>query len=299
VSSRSTILGLVAGVLLGPIALAQQDFSSVEVQTIPVAEDLYMLVGAGGNMSLSVGSDGAFLVDDEYAPMSAKILAAIHRVTDSDVKFIVNTHWHGDHTGGNENMSKQGAIIVAQENVRMRLSTEQFQQILDRRTPPSPPAALPVVTFQDQINFHWNGNLIRVFHVPNAHTDGDSVVYYTNANVIHMADVFFNGMYPFIDVSSDGSLDGIIAAGERVLAMTNPDTKLIPGHGPLATPDDLRTYLDVLRQARQRIQSLIDQGRSEDEVVAADPTRQWDRQWGAGFMNPESFTRLAYRSLSR
>jgi glyoxylase-like metal-dependent hydrolase (beta-lactamase superfamily II) len=301
VTNLSTRLLLAATVLsMGP-ALAQQDFSAVQIETTKVADDLYMLVGSGGNLSLSVGSDGAFLVDDQFAPLSDKILAAIAAVTDGSVKFLVNTHFHGDHTGGNENIGRTGAIIVAHENVRARMSTDQFRAIFDQAIPASPAAALPVVTFPEQINFHWNGTEIVAFHVPNAHTDGDSVIAYPQKNVIHMGDVFFNGAYPFVDVSSDGSLDGYISAVERVLALPflNAQTKIIPGHGALATPADLRTFLGVLNTAKQRIQSAIDRGLSEDQAVAANLMAEYDASWGGGFMNPETFVRLSYQSLSR
>ena len=296
---RNLSLVVILG-LAGPLH-AQQDFSKVRIEVTPVADGLYMLTGAGGNMSLSVGADGAFLVDDQYAPLTEKILAAIAEITSENVRFVVNTHWHGDHTGGNENLGKAGAILVAHDNVRVRMSTEQFQEVFNRSTPASPPIALPIVTFDFRLIFHWNGHEIHAFHVPNAHTDGDAVINYANSNVFHMGDVFFNGLYPFIDVSSGGTIDGIIAAVERVLNYPplNSETKFIPGHGPLAGPDELRTYLDLLRTVRERIQSMIDDGMSEDQVVAANPTREYDAEWGGGFMNPETFTRLAYQSLER
>jgi len=298
-SKLSKVVIVLAGMLvLGPV-VAQQDFSTVQIQTTKVADNLYMLVGAGGNLSLSVGDDGAFLVDDQYAPLSDKILAAIAKVTDADVRFLINTHVHGDHTGGNENIGRTGAIIVAHENVRARMSTDQFVAIFNSTVPASPPGALPVVTFADQINFHWNGTEIVVFHVPNAHTDGDAIVMYPAKNVIQMGDIFFNGAYPYVDVSSNGSLDGYIAAVERVLALPflNAQTKIIPGHGPLGTPADLRTFLAVLKTARERIQSAIDRGLSEDQAVAAKLMSEYDEKWGGGFMKPENFVRLSYQSL--
>jgi len=289
------------GSLMGlSVAYGQQDFSQVQIERTQVAEGLYMLVGAGGNLSLSVGSDGAFLVDDQYAPMSDKILAAIAEVTDQDISFLVNTHFHGDHTGGNENIGETGALIVAHENVRQRMSADQFRAAFNQTVPASPVSALPVVTFSDEINFYWNDTEVRIFHVDNAHTDGDAIVTYPEKNVVHMGDVFFNGLYPFIDVSSEGTLDGYIRAVSQVLRLPfiNSDTKIIPGHGPLASPSDLENYLNVLMTARDRIGALVNQGLSEDQVVAQDPISEYHDAWGWMFISGEMFTRLAYQSLS-
>lgn len=289
-----------AALLCAAHALAQeQDFSKVEIRTIPLANGLYMLMGEGGNMALSTGPDGSVLVDTEYAPLNAKINAAVRAAGGGDIKFVINTHWHGDHTGGNEPLGKAGALIVGHDNVRVRMSTEQFMAAFNQRIPPSPAAALPTVTFPSRATFHWNGNTVNVFHVENAHTDGDSIVHFTNLNVVHTGDTFVKDQFPFIDVSSKGSLNGFIAASEAVLAMTNADTKIIPGHGELATRADYQRFHDMLVKVRANIKTLIDQGKSEDEVVAAKPTAEFDAAWGKGFMNGESFTRYAYQSLKR
>jgi glyoxylase-like metal-dependent hydrolase (beta-lactamase superfamily II) len=278
-------------------ALAQQDFSKVEVKAERVAEGLYMLTGSGGNMGLSVGKSGTYLIDDQYAPLSERILAAIRAITPDPVRFVVNTHWHGDHTGGNENMGKAGALLVAHENVRVRMSKEHFMAAFGRKVPPSPEAALPVVTFTDAVTFHWNGDEIRVYHVPPAHTDGDSIVHFVRADVVHMGDVFFNGGYPFVDTSSGGRVDGVIAAADRVLAGTSGTTRIIPGHGPLATRADLQAYRDVVKTLRDRIAKLKAEGKSRDEVIAAKPTADHDAKWGGGFMKGDTFTGLVYDSL--
>jgi glyoxylase-like metal-dependent hydrolase (beta-lactamase superfamily II) len=295
---RLNVAALIMASLAVPV-WAQQDFSTIEIETIPVADGVYMLVGAGGNIGLSVGDDGAFVVDDQYAPLSDKIMAAIAAVTDADVEFLVNTHFHGDHTGGNEAFGATGAVIVAHENVRARMSTDQFREIFNQPIPASPAGALPIVTFSDEMTFHWNGDTIRAIHVAPAHTDGDTILYFQDANVIHMGDNFFNGLYPFIDVSSGGDINGIIAAGYRALAIANEDTDIIPGHGPLSDAAGLAVWLEMLKVTRVSMQSLIDKGLSEDEAVAARPTAEFDGQYGGGFMNPENFNRLLYQSLSR
>ncbi len=295
---RLNVAALVIANLAAPV-WAQQDFSTVEIETVPVADGVYMLVGSGGNIGLSVGEDGAFVIDDQFAPLSEKIMAAIAAVTDADVKFLVNTHFHGDHVGGNEAFGAAGAVIIAHENVRARMSTDQFREIFNQPIPASPVGALPIVTFSDEMTFHWNGDTIRAIHVAPAHTDGDTILYFQNANVIHMGDTFFNGFYPFIDVSSDGDIDGIIAAGYRALAIANEDTAIIPGHGPLSDAAGLAAWLEMLKVTRVSMQSLIDQGLSEDEAVAARPTAESDEQYGGGFMNPENYNRLLYQSLIR
>jgi len=278
---------------------AQQDFSQVQIETVEVADGIYMLIGAGGNIGLSVGDDGAFVIDDQYAPLSDKIMAAIDAVTDADVNFLVNTHYHGDHTGGNEAFGAAGAIIVAHDNVRARMSTDQFRAIFNQEIPASAPGALPIVTFSDEMTFHWNGDTIRVIHVPSAHTDGDSILYFENANVIHMGDTFFLGCYPFIDVGSGGDIDGIIGSGYRALAIADENTAIIPGHGPVSDAAGLANWLDVIKVTRMNMQSLVEQGMSEDEALAARPTAEFDDAYGSGcFMTPEVYTRLLYQSVS-
>ena len=294
---RLGVTALILASLAVPV-WAQQDFSAVEIETIQVSGNVYMLVGAGGNIGLSVGEDGAFIIDDQYAPLSDKIMAAIADLTDADVKFLVNTHYHGDHTGGNEAFGEAGALIFAHDNVRARMSTDQFRAIFDQSIPASPAGALPIVTFSDEMTFNWNGDAIRAIHVAPAHTDGDSILYFHDANVIHMGDTFFNGFYPFIDVGSGGDINGIIGAGYRALSIANDDTAIIPGHGPVSDAAGLAAWLDMLKVTRVSMQSLIDRGMSEDEALAARPTAEFDEQYGGGFMNRENYNRLLYQSLS-
>src|SRR5713226_4768141 len=206
-----------AAALIAPLAFAQQDFSKVEIQTEKLADTVYMMTGAGGNLGLSVGEDAVFVIDDQFAPLTPKIQAAITKLTDKPVKFLLNTHWHFDHTGGNENLGKAGVLIFAHENVRKRMSAEGFIEFLGMKTKPEPEIALPVVTFTRDLSFHLNGDDIEVHHVPRAHTDGDSIVQFRKSNVVHMGDTFFNKLYPFIDTSSGGSVAGVIAAVDRIL----------------------------------------------------------------------------------
>ena len=286
------VVGISAAAATG--SLAQQDMSDVQIETIQVADGIYMLVGQGGNIGLSIGDDGPFVIDDQFAPLTEKIQAAIATVTDGTVRFVLNTHWHGDHTGGNENFGKAGAMIVAHENVRRRLNPSEFRDVMGR-TQQAPPEALPVVTFSDAVNLYWNGENIRVFHVEKAHTDGDAIIYFSNANVVHMGDNFFKGRYPFIDVDSGGGIDGMIAADDRVLAMVNSSTKIIPGHGTLSTPDDLREFRNMLITVRDRVRVLLNDGMSVEDIVAAKPTSDLDAVWGD---NPDRFVTLTARSLS-
>lgn len=271
---------------------AQQDFSKVEIKTEKVAEGLYMLVGSGGNLGLSVGEDAVFLVDDQYAPLTAKIQAAIAALTPKPVKFVLNTHWHGDHVGGNENLGQAGALIVAHHNVRRRMNSEQFIEFTRATVKPSPKGALPVVTFDSDVTFHLNGGEIRAFHAPRAHTDGDAIVHFVAADAIHMGDIYFNGLYPFIDTSSGGSVDGVIAAVDRVLAVATDRTKIIPGHGPLATRADLKEYRDLLATVSGRVKSLIQEGKKLEEIVATPLTSEYDAKWGVRWIKGPKFVEM-------
>ncbi|HET9453216.1 MAG TPA: MBL fold metallo-hydrolase [Gemmatimonadaceae bacterium] len=291
-SFRAAIL-----LLLLPSALAAQNFDSVQVRAQALRGGVYMLTGAGGNIGLSVGAEAAFLVDDQYAPLSPKIIAAVKSVTQLPIRFVVNTHWHGDHTGGNENIGKTGALIVAHENVRKRMSVEQFNAVFNRRTPASPTGALPVVTFTDSVTFHINGDDLVAYHIPPAHTDGDAVVHFTKADVVHMGDTFFNGGYPFVDVSSGGNVNGVIGIADRVLATCAPTTIIIPGHGPVADCAALKRYRDVVATVRDRVQAAMAQGRTLEQLKAAGLSAEFDATWGRGFIRPDVFVELVYRSL--
>ncbi len=292
------VLGFVASLFLAQVANAQLKPPDTSIRTEQVAPGVYMLMGNGGNLGVSVGDDGVFLIDDQYAPSTPAIDAAIRKLKDVSPRFVLNTHWHGDHTGGNENLGKAGAVIVAQDNVRTRMSVPQFTSFFDRKTPASAPGALPVVTFSETVTFWFNGDEIHAFHVAPAHTDGDVIVHFRKANVFHMGDTFFRS-YPFIDVDSGGSVVGMIGAADRVLAMAGPATKIIPGHGPLATPAELKEFRDMLADVSGRVRSLMRDGKSMDEIVAAKPTAAYDAKWKSGFIDGERLTRMLVNDLKR
>lgn len=294
----STIITLFALFLLIPgIATAQQNFDNVQIEASQVTDNIYMLTGAGGNIGLIIGEDGAFIVDDQFAPLTDKIKAKIAELTDKPVEFVINTHWHGDHTGGNENFGKAGALIVAHDNVRERMSSEQFSSAFNRTTPPSPDEALPVVTFAEDVSFHINGETIHVFHVENAHTDGDAIIHFKNANVFHLGDTFFAGRFPYIDLDAGGSIDGMISSANKVLSLADDDTQIIPGHGPLSSPDDLKKYRDVMMKVRAKVMIMVREDKTLEEIIAANPTDGFD-DWGSGFINSERFITILFNDLS-
>jgi glyoxylase-like metal-dependent hydrolase (beta-lactamase superfamily II) len=283
------LLGFLAGTVT---AVAGEHWDSVKIETVPVATGIYMLTGEGGNIGVSIGRDGTLIIDDQYAPLAAKIGDALETLDGGSPRFVINTHWHGDHAGGNEAFAGSGAIIVAHQRVRQALQEERSIPLFDMHKPPSPRAALPVVTFDEHLTLHWNDQDIDLRHAPAAHTDGDAIVHFRTADVLHMGDTFFNGFYPFIDVDSGGSIRGMIAAAEQGLALAGADTKIIPGHGPLANRADLVAYRDMLVAAEATIGALRAAGKTPDEIVAARPTAELDAEWGDGFLAPDVWVRI-------
>ena len=294
---KKTSYWLSAALLMSPAITWSQE--EVEIKVQQLTEHVYMLEGRGGNIGLSIGDDGVFMIDDQYAPLTPAILEAIGRLTDQPVKFVLNTHWHGDHTGGNENLGKAGAIIIAYDKVRERMSTEQFRKLIGGRTPPAADAALPMVTFNDRISFFMNDDEIQAFHVAPAHTDTDSMIYFSSADVLHMGDVFFNKRFPFIDVDLGGSIDGTIAAANLALEMTTEKTKIIPGHGPLASRQDLMDYRDILLTVRNSVAELIGRSCTLEEVLAEKLTESLDETWSWNFINGDTLVSVIYADLAK
>lgn len=297
--TRTALAMLAFGGIAAAPAASQQDFEDVRIEATHVAGSVYMLTGQGGNIGVSSGPDGALMVDDQFAPLAGRIRAALRDLgrsdAASDVRFVLNTHWHGDHTGGNVEFGPE-ATIIAHDNVRARLSTRQ-----DRGggnvTEPSPPEALPVITFERSLSVHFNGEEIRALHVPHGHTDGDAVIWFTGSNVVHMGDDFFAGRYPFVDLASGGSVEGLERGVAHVLENIPADAQVIPGHGPLSTVDDLRLYHRMLRETIASVRSRMEDGATLEEVRAAGVSSDWDG-WGEGFISTERWLETIYRSLS-
>jgi len=287
-----TLLLIVCGFSSVFAKTADDGFSKVEIKTIKLGHGIYMLMGQGGNIAISVGEDGVFMVDDQFAPLTPKIKKAIKDISAKPIRFMINTHWHYDHTGGNENLGKEGVVIVAHDNVYKRMSKDGFIKAFNKKVPAAPKVALPVITFNDEVTFHLNNLEIEVVHRKNAHTDGDSMVFFKSANIIHMGDTFFNTMYPFIDASSEGSIDGIINTANFVLGIADDKTKIIPGHGPLGDKKALLEYRDMLVTLKNRMQKLMDDGKSMDQIIALKPTADFDKKWGDGVLKPDDFLKI-------
>lgn len=273
-------------------AVAQLDPDRIEIKVHRVAGAVYMLEGAGGNIGVSVGNDGIILIDDQYAPLAPKIKAALAEITDEPVRFVLNTHWHGDHTGGNE-IFGETAPIIAHDNVRIRLR-EGMTGV--REVPPAAEEALPVITFDHRLSIHLNGEEVRALHHPRAHTDGDIAIHFTESNVIHAGDLFFSGRFPFIDLSSGGSIDGLIEAVRSIIEEAPADARIIPGHGPLSGIEELKGYLEMLEAASGVVGKELAAGTTLEQMKEKDVLAPWT-DWSGGFISKDRFLETLVKSL--
>ena len=287
---------VLAAWLAWPAFIPAQDFNKVQIRTTKVAEDIYMLTGGGGNIGVSAGADGILIIDSQFAQLYDKIKAALAAIAPGPVRFLLNTNWHYDHVSGNEPFAKDGAVIIAQENARPRMITEQTHADLGITLPPYPTAALPVVTCSESLTIHFNGDEIQAIHIAGAHSDADLLFHFKKANVIHSGDLVFSGFYPYIDVAHGGSINGMILAAERILALGDVDTQVIPGHGRLLKRTALEPYRDMLVQVRNRVAALLNEGKNKEEILAAKPTADLDALW-QGSIPAEQFVNLVYESL--
>jgi glyoxylase-like metal-dependent hydrolase (beta-lactamase superfamily II) len=288
----------IACVLQSLYVHAEHHKAATTIDVVPVAKSIHMLMAkGGGNMGLLIGEDGTFLIDDHFAPLTPKLLATIKSLGGDTPKFLINTHYHGDHSGGNINLGKAGSLIVAHDNVREILTTGYYVKPFNMKQGPLASEGLPLITFSEEISFHINNDTVKVFHLSDAHTNGDAVIYFEQANVLHTGDIFFNGIYPFIDIEHGGSLKGMIAAVDQLLELIDEKTKVIPGHGALANKADLRRYRKMLSVAYDRFVELKEANLTIEEVVAKKPLADLAGTWGKGFFKTDQWVALVYGSV--
>jgi glyoxylase-like metal-dependent hydrolase (beta-lactamase superfamily II) len=279
------------------IAAAQQNLDTVKIRPQKVTDNIYMLKGSGGNIGVLIGKDGTLMIDDQFAPLSNKINGAIKTLDPGDIRFLINTHIHGDHSGGNENFKRMGVTIVAHDVVRERMSKEQVNKVFNRVTPARERDALPVITFSEKLNFHLNDEDIELIHFDPAHTDGDVAVHFKNANVYHTGDMFVRYGYPFIDVSSGGGINGFISSLDKMLALMDDNSKIIPGHGELATKADVKLFRDKLADIRDQVAAALKKGKKVEDLAALGITDKYEAEWGKGFVKGKDFVVLIAESL--
>lgn len=291
---KATVALLFCSVL---IAQAQTSFDTVKIRPQRITDNIYMLKGSGGNIGLLTGADGLLMIDDQFAPLSEKINAAIKAIDPGTIRFLVNTHLHGDHSGGNENFKKMGVTIVAHDMVRDRMSKEQFNARANRTFPPRDKDAWPVVTFPDKLSIHLNGEDVEMTHYSNGHTDGDIIIHLKKANVIHTGDAFNRTSYPFIDASSGGSFDGYIETLDKIIAMADSNSKIIPGHGELGGKADVQGVRDMLVDLRDQVTAAMKKGKKVEDIPALNIAAKYDQQWGQGFVKGKDFIIIVAQSV--
>src|SRR4051812_2134371 len=280
--------------LLPMIANGQDNFDSVKIKTTKITNSVYMLEGSGGNIGVLIGNDGIILVDDQFDPLTEKIKKALAEVSDKPVRFVINTHYHGDHSGGNVKLGREGAIIVSQKNTRERLSADQFITLFKSDTKATPYDGLPKITFTESLTLHLNGETVEVTHIKNAHTDGDAIIYFKEANVLHCGDVFVRYGLPFIDQEHGGSIDGMIAGADKILAIANEKTVIIPGHGELAGRKEVTDFKNMLQTVRGRVMNGISKHKSLDQIIASDPGKGY-----VSVFDKAAFVTTVYNSLKK
>ena len=301
--TKQIILALTAVLILTSFGtVSAQDLDKVQITSVKVTDNIYMLQGAGGNIGLSFGSDGIFIIDDQFAPLHEKIIAKIDELTGGTVAesantFLLNTHFHGDHTGGNELLGKTGAVIMAHQNVRKKLSVEMNIPFFKSTNPAVADIGLPVITFEQDITLHLNGDEVNIIHVGPAHTDGDAIVHFSKADVIHGGDILFTSSYPFIDLDNGGSVSGVIAAVETILKLAGDKTKIIPGHGDLTDKAGIEAYHKMLSTIFESVSEMVADNKTLEQIIASKPTADFDVQFN-GFISNEAFLGFLYRDLT-
>lgn len=279
-------------------AMAQTNYDTVKIVPIKVTEQIYMLKGSGGNIGVLIGAEGTLMIDNQFAPLSNKINGAIKTLSPGEIKFALNTHVHGDHSGGNENFNRMGAVLVAHDNVRERMMKEQVNTSTNRTTPPRDKEAWPLITFADKINFHMNGEDVILHHFDKGHTDGDVIVQFKNANVVHTGDAFVRYGYPFIDLSNGGSINGFVNTLDKILALIDDNTKVIPGHGELATKADVKKVRDGVADIRDQVATALKKGTKIENMASLGITDKYEKEWGKGFVKGKDFVLVVAESLS-
>ena len=293
---KKSLLLLTGLLVAAGYVFAETDYKDVSITTHKVTDHIYMLEGEGGNIGISTGEDGVLMIDTQFAPLADKIRAAVRELSDKDIKYVINTHYHHDHTDGNKAFGAE-AVVIAHENVRDSLEKGRTVEMFQREIPPQPKAALPDITFEDSLSVHVNGNEVLVMYFPNSHTDTDSVVFFLDENVVHTGDLLFNGMYPFVDIPGGGSVQGLIANLDVILDLIDEDTKIIPGHGPLAEWQDLKDFRDMLVETSDIVHERIQKWMSLDEIKAAGLPEEIVERWGNGFLNTEQWIGILHASL--